>query len=76
MISIKPYLNNRINNIIVIISSNWYSSMKNINKGLYKNLACGSVGLLIVFVTSIFVVKDFYGQKITELVDEHTLLKE
>jgi hypothetical protein len=50
--------------------------MKNINKSIYKNLACGSLGLLIIFVTSIFVVKDFYGQKITRLIDEHTLLKE
>jgi len=43
---------------------------------IYKNLLCASVGLLIVFVTSIFVAKDFFGKNIESLVDEATLLKE
>jgi hypothetical protein len=42
----------------------------------YKNAICASVGLLIVFTTSIFVAKDYFGLKIATLIEEATLLKE
>lgn len=42
----------------------------------YKNAICVSVGLLIIFTTSIFVAKDFFGNQIKDLIDESTLLKE
>jgi hypothetical protein len=50
------------------------------NKGTpnkaYKNAICVSVGLLIIFTTSIFVAKDFFGNQIRDLIDDSTLLKE
>jgi hypothetical protein len=49
---------------------------KNNHTTCFKNMICISVGLLIIFTTSIFVAKDFYGLKIKELIDEATLLKE
>jgi len=42
----------------------------------YKNAICVSVGLLIIFTTSIFVAKDFFGNQIKDLIDDSTLLKE
>lgn len=42
----------------------------------YKNAICVSVGLLIIFTTSIFVAKDFFGNQIKDLIDDSTLLKD
>lgn len=42
----------------------------------YKNAICASVGLLIVFTTSIFVAKDFFGDRIANLIDQASILKE
>jgi hypothetical protein len=42
----------------------------------YKNAICASVGLLIVFTTSIFVAKDFFGDRIADLIDQASILKE
>ena len=39
-------------------------------------MICISVGLLIIFTTSIFVVKDYFGLEIQTLIEEATLLKE
>lgn len=48
----------------------------NNSSSLYKNLICASLALLIIFVTVIFVAKDFFDQTIEALVDDRTLLKE
>lgn len=43
---------------------------------VHGNMICASVGFLIVFVTSIFVAKNYYENKINDLIEEVTLLKE
>lgn len=43
---------------------------------IYKNLVCGSIGLLLLFVTSIFVIKGIFQAQIDTLIDQATILKE
>jgi hypothetical protein len=43
---------------------------------LFKNLTCAAIGLLVLFTTSIFVIKGSYQANINSLVDQATLLKE
>jgi hypothetical protein len=45
-------------------------------KDLFKNMMCGSIGLLVIFVTSIFVIDDYFSERIQKAIDEATLLKE
>ena len=47
------------------------------NKGrVFRNLVCASIGLLLFFFLSIFVIKGIYQTQIDHLIDETTLLKE
>ena len=43
---------------------------------IYKNLICASIGLLLLFFISIFVIKAVFQEHIDTLIDQTTLLKE
>jgi len=43
---------------------------------LYKHIVCASIGLLVLFTVSIFVVKNSLQTTINSLIDTATLLKE
>jgi len=42
----------------------------------YKNITCLMAASMVLFVTSIFVAKAFYAQKVEDLVSQATLLTE
>ena len=43
---------------------------------IYKNIVCASIGLLVLFTTSIFVAKGSLQTTINSLIDSATILKE
>jgi hypothetical protein len=56
---------------------NYIVDMKDKQKAtVYKNLICGSIGLLLLFFTSIFVIKGIFQNDIDSLIDSATILKE
>ena len=43
---------------------------------LFKNLICAAIGLLVLFITSIFVIKGVLQSSIDTRIDDATILKE
>lgn len=43
---------------------------------LYRNLICVSIALLLLFTTSVFVIKSVEQESIDSLIDDATILKE
>ena len=64
-----------VDNMLIILSSLLNMKTKTL-RSLYKNLICASVALLLLFFTSIFVIKAIFQKEIDHLIDQATILTE